>query len=191
MFAAWSLNSWRFSWQACIGSGTFAAMLIMASSAGAQTQTACIRCSGPEATYICTATSDEPFRDKAIGLFCASRIAANRQHHSCAALRADDPCTGGVSVSFAYDSTDSGSSMLPPATPPAQAQPQREVKKETDNNGEPETLTEFAKEAVDGSVTAVKKAGKATGDALKDTGNAIGDATKKTLKCLGSALNDC
>ena len=186
MFAVWSPFFCRFRGPACLIGGTFAASLIAAAPSAAQT--ACIRCSGPEAAYICTVTSEEPFRDKATGLYCASKIAAERQHHSCAATREGDPCTDGVSVSFAYSpSRDAGVMMPPPAAQPTEQQ----AKQEPEKKGEPETLVDLTKETVDGSVDAVKKAGKATGDAIKDTGRAIGDATKKTLKCLGSALNDC
>jgi hypothetical protein len=189
MFALWLQTAYLSSRQGGASAAAFAVSLIVTSPTLAQT--ACIRCTGPEATYICTAVSDEPFRDKAVGLFCASKIAVDRQHHSCAAIRAGDPCTGGVSVSFAYDGASGGETMLPPPAAPAPEPAEKQAKSEAAKNGEPETLTEFAKETVDGSVTAVKKAGQATGDALKDTGRAIGDATKKTLKCLGSALNDC
>jgi hypothetical protein len=191
MFAVWSQSSCRIPRRVCTMGVISAVSLIMGLPAAAQT--ACVRCTGPEATYICTATSDEPFRDKAVGLFCASKIAADRQHNSCAASRAGDPCTEGVSVSFAYDGGGEGS-MLPPTSPPPGPVEQRAEKqpdKQPGKNGEPETLVDLTKDTVDGSVDAVKKAGKATGDALKDTGRAIGDATKKTLKCLGSALNDC
>jgi hypothetical protein len=169
---------------------------LMSNVGMASAQTACVRCTGPEATYICTATSDEPFRDRAIGLFCAARIANDRRHHSCAALRAGDPCTGGISVSFAYDNSAAGVSPTPQTRPPApeRVQPERQSRE----NGEPATLGEFAEDTVEGTKNAVQKtgetigeAGKATGDAIKGAGRAIGDATKKTLKCLGSALNDC
>jgi hypothetical protein len=186
MFAVWSPFFCRFRGQLCLIGGTFAAALITASASAAQT--ACIRCTGPEAAYICTVTSEEPFRDKATGLYCASKIAADRQHRSCAATREGDPCADGVSVSFTYTPARDADLMTPaPAAQPTEEQ----AKKDPEKNGEPETLVDLTKETVDGSVDAVKKAGKATGDAIKDTGRAIGDATKKTLKCLGSALNDC
>lgn len=187
MFAVWSPFFCRFRRQACPIGGAFAAVLITAYPSAAQT--ACIRCTGPESTYICTVTSDEPFRDKAAGLYCASKIAGDRQHRSCAASREGDPCADGVSVTLAYRPGSEDSALTPPAGPP---QPiEQRAEKEPEEKGEPETLVDLTKETVDGSVEAVKKAGKATGDAIKDTGRAIGDATKKTLKCLGSALNDC
>jgi hypothetical protein len=188
MFAIWSPSFCRFPRQfRPIGVLFAVSMSLLASPSAAQT--ACIRCTGPEAIYICTVTSEEPFRDKAAGLYCASKLAADRQHRSCAASREGDPCAGGVSLSFAYNA---GRDDAPMTTPAADPQPaEKQAKKEPDKNGEPETLVDLTKETVDGSVNAVKKAGKATGDAIKDTGKAIGDATKKTLKCLGSALNDC
>jgi hypothetical protein len=165
------------------------ALLLLAGAASAQT--ACVRCTGPDATYSCTATSEERIADAALGLFCVSRIAGEHHHASCGVERGRSDC-GGLPVSYVYDQ-----GAVPGA--PLAAEPQAA---EAPGNGEPRTLDELTHGSVTASAKAVQKAGenlgttaanagKATVNAIKDAGKTVGDATKKTLKCLGSALNDC
>lgn len=154
-------------------------------------EVACVICTGPDQTYRCEVTGDAATA-ASTGLFCASRIAGEHAHESCAVQRASADCTGLV-VTYAYRE-DGANGTAAVAEPPAEP-------KEVDKS-EPKTLGEFTKDTVEGSAHAVKKAGenigsaankagKATTDAIKGAGTAIGNATKKTLKCLGSALNDC
>ena len=129
-----------------------------------------------------------------MGLFCASKLARERGHQSCATERGVTECDGAL-VEFAYDPAaapeafDTGGA----GQAPLDQQPE---------SGEPETLADLTKSAVDNSAKNMEKAGETLGDAarnageattnaLKGAGKAIGDATEKTLKCLGSALNDC
>jgi hypothetical protein len=152
---------------------------------------ACVRCTGPDVIYRCEATGDDVKAGDSVGLFCASRIAGDHAHASCAALRGIRDCDG-VAASYAYQAEG-----VPGAPDGADPSGPKVVDKK-----EPATLTEFTKDTVEGSANAMKKAGenigdaaskagKATTDAIKGAGAAIGNATKKTLKCLGSALNDC
>lgn len=161
-------------------------------AAGAQSS--CVRCTGPDATYYCTAESAENAEavpEKAAGLFCAAKVAGEYGHQSCATQREATVCDG-IPVTYAYDEK-----AAPGMNAPRWQQPRQTVKK-----NEPETLGEFAEDTAQASGDAVKNAGetigdaaknagKATTDAIKGAGKAIGDATKKTLNCLGSALNDC
>ena len=174
------------------GGATIAAAFLLLTAA-ASAQTVCVRCTGPDQTYACTAIADDPVPDAALGLFCVSRIAGEHNHASCSIERSSTSCDG-LAVSFDYDEN-----AVPGAA--ANADPKPETA-DTPNDGEPRTLGEFTKETVDASAKAVKKAGenigesaanagKAAADAIKSTGKTVGNATKKTLKCLGSALNDC
>ncbi|MGF1621804.1 MAG: hypothetical protein ACFCUR_14460 [Rhodomicrobiaceae bacterium] len=161
-------------------------------AAGAQSS--CVRCTGPDATYYCTAESAEnadAVSEKAAGLFCAARVASEYGHQICATQREATACDG-IPVTYAYDEQAA----------PGMNAPRWQEPRETRRKNEPETLGEFAKDTAQASGEAVKNAGdtigdaaknagKATTDAIKGAGKAIGDATKKTLKCLGSALNDC
>jgi len=168
--------------------------LFVISAAPGKSQTACVQCTGPETIYACEAVSDEKLSDRAVGFYCASRLARENQHRSCAVQRSATSCLGTPVRLFHEDE----SHVIPSReTPPDQAAVQRDQKPR-----EPETLGEFAKDTADASSRALQnagetigeaanKAGAATSDALEDAGSAIGDATKKTLKCLGSALNDC
>ena len=152
---------------------------------------ACVICTGPDQTYRCQITGGSA-EDAGVGLFCASRIASEHVHESCAAQRNVAQCDG-LLVTYAYGENEAAGAIATGDTP---AEPKNVDK------AEPKTLGEFTKDTVEGSANAVKKAGenigsaatkagKATTDAIKGAGTAIGDATKKTLKCLGSALNDC
>jgi len=160
----------------------------------AQAQTACVRCSSPDTTYLCEIRQDEPLPEGRAGLHCASRIADEHGHQSCAVQRGAASSCEGVQVTY-YGEDD----FVSPPIAAQQTEPAADGKAEKD---EPETLGEFADDTAEASSEAVKSAGEsisnaakdagqATSDALKNAGNAIGDATKKTLKCLGSALNDC
>ena len=152
---------------------------------------ACVICTGPAQTYRCQITGGTA-EDVGVGLFCASRIASEHSHESCAAQRNAAGCDG-LLVTYAYGDNEAVGAAATGETP---AEPKKVDK------AEPKTLGELTKDTVEGSANAVKKAGenigsaaskagKATTDAIKGAGTAIGDATKKTLKCLGSALNDC
>jgi len=150
-------------------------------------ETACVRCTGPDATYRCIATSEQPLASGAAGFFCASKIAGEHAHESCAVQRGATDCQG-LEVSYAYDETSPLGAI--------------EEGGNGNDDGEPSTLGEFTKDTVSTSAKTVKKAGEnigdaaskagsATANAIKGAGSAIGNATKKTWKCLGSALNDC
>lgn len=178
----------------CGGGASAAFGVVLAAISAAHAQTICVRCTGPEASYRCQTTAEMPVPEKSIGLFCASKLARERGHQSCATERGVTACDG-VLVEFAYDPAAApegfdaaGAGEAPPGQRP--------------ESGEPETLADLTKDAVDNSAKNMEKAGKTLGDAardagqatanaLKGAGKAIGDATKKTLKCLGSALNDC
>ncbi len=154
--------------------------------------TVCVRCSGPEAVYSCDTGDDLRAPERSAGLFCASRIARDYGHESCATQRGSADC-GGQRVRYDY---------------PEHSDPAIKTNKESDSSEsnsdiafrkrEPETLRELATDTIETSKNTIKKtgenigeAGKATRDAIKDAGEAIGTATQKTLRCLGSALNDC
>jgi hypothetical protein len=135
-----------------------------------------------------------PVSEKSIGLFCASKLARERGHQSCATERGVKACDGAI-VEFAYDPAAAPEAFNAGAAGPAPLDQQPE-------SAEPETLADLTNDAVDNSAKnmekagetlgeAARNAGQATTNALKGAGKAIGDATKKTLKCLGSALNDC
>lgn len=163
---------------------------LLLSATALSAQTACVRCTGPEQTYRCEATADEPIETRALGFFCATRIADEHSHESCATQRGVTDCHG-VPVSYVYEQVP-GIGMTPDDAAPADPKA----------GDEPRTLGEFTKDTVSASAKSVKKAGenigdaasnagKVTTDALKGAGSAIGNATKKTWNCLGSALNDC
>jgi hypothetical protein len=155
-------------------------------------QTACVQCTGPDATYLCSTTAPDGVSEKAVGYFCMSRVARERGHRSCAVQRTATDCDG-MLVHYVYD----------PGGAAFETQARQQERQDRDAEArEPETLGEFAEETANSSAKAIKKAGetigdaaqgagKATANALKGAGKAIGDATKKTLKCLGSALNGC
>lgn len=174
------------------GSAAFGVMLAAISAAHAQT--ICVRCAGPEASYRCQTTAEMPVSEKSIGLFCAAKLARERGHQSCATERGVKECDGPI-VAFAYDPAAAPEAFNAGGDGQAPLHQQPE-------SGEPETLADLTKNAVDNSAKNMEKAGETLGDAardagqattnaLKGAGKAIGDATKKTLKCLGSALNDC
>lgn len=167
-------------------------VLALAPAVAAAGEIACVRCTGPDQIYRCEVSGDAAPGASSVGLFCASRIASEHAHESCAAQRGVTDCAG-LTVSYAYgeDVAPGVAAIRPPSAEPKNA-----------GKNEPETLGEFTKETVQGSANAVKKAGEnigsaankagqATADAVKGAGAAISNATKKTLKCLGSALNDC
>lgn len=168
--------------------------LLMLATGPAMSQTACVQCTGPETTYACETVADEKLSERAVGFYCASRLARENEHRSCAVQRSATSCLG-TPVRFAYeDEAD--------AIPSQETQPDQAAVEPDQKPREPETLGEFAKDTADASSRALQnagetigdaanKAGEATSNALEDAGTAIGDATKKTLKCLGSALNDC
>ncbi len=168
--------------------------LSIAAAAAVHAETACVRCTGPDAVYSCETTRPDGSPVNGAGLYCASRLASERGHVACASQRNADGCTG-TPVQFVY-TEDSGPSQIG-----VNAAAESESGQETPQ-GEPATLGAFAKDTYHASTETVKKAGdnigdaaskagQATGDAIKGAGKAIGAATKKTLKCLGSALNDC
>jgi hypothetical protein len=165
-----------------------AALAAMRISHPALAQSVCVHCTGPDQDYVCNVSAEGFIPAKPIGLFCASKIAGEHSHESCAVQNTPTACTG-VEVSYVYRADSPGSLAAEPQD--VNAAP-----------GEPATLGEFTKDTVNASAKSVKKAGEnigeaasnagsATANAIKGAGNAIGDATKKTLKCLGSALNDC
>src|SRR3990172_12239844 len=69
--------------------------------AKAKTQTACVRCTGPDRTYRCNVMADDFVPSEAARYFCMSQIAREHVHESCAVLRGAVSCDG-VDASYVY-----------------------------------------------------------------------------------------
>jgi hypothetical protein len=134
-------------------------------AAHAGTQTACVRCSGPERIYRCNVMSDDTVPSEATRYFCMSQIARDHVHESCSVLRGAASCDG-VDVGYVYQDgagdQPTGSARAAPSAP-AEA-------------NEPGVLADITRSAVEASIKA---------------GQVVGEATKRTWKCLGAALNGC
>jgi hypothetical protein len=168
--------------------GAVTGLLWCLAPASADSEFACVRCTGPDQTYRCKAMSDDPVPAQALGYFCMTQIAREHTHDSCAVVRSAAAQCSGQDVTYVYQDqigddrpAIAGQSEPPPA-----------------GNVPPATVADMTKGTVDSAAAAGKavgdatvKAGKAVGDATVKAGQAVGDATKRTLKCLGSALNDC
>jgi hypothetical protein len=168
------------------------AILTAAIALPAWAESACVQCSGPDASYTCNAYDTHPIPGEAVALFCTRRIADDYGHKVCAVERNAKTCTG-LAVHFTYMPEDTD-------VPPIEAR--RGAQEKSGASAEPETLGELAKDGYDASKETVKNTGKAIGqaakkagtatvDAIEGAGESINKATKKTIECLGSALSNC
>jgi hypothetical protein len=153
--------------------GAFTVLLCSAAPVSADSEMACVRCTGPDQTYRCRAMSEDTVPSQALSYFCMSQIARDNVHESCAVVRNASQCDG-RDVSYVYqDGVGDIPATAGTETPPAEKAPG--------------TVADMTRSTVEATV----KAGKAVGDATVKAGQAVGNATKRTLKCLGSALNGC
>lgn len=178
----------------CPGLGAVLILIFGMLSLDAAERSVCVKCFGPEQVYNCGATTDRSISERELQMFCISRLALDYAHQTCGVERGETQCEG-KTIIYAYESE----TALPtvPLTNDGSAIAENEV-----GSGEPATLGEFTKEAVDSSKNTISQVGKKFGDAardagettvnsVQDAGKAISNATQKTLKCLGSALKEC
>ncbi len=186
-----------------------ALLLLIAGQGHARAQNSqdyCIKCTGPDETYVCRIVSDTPnVRGKK--LLCIMNIARENNHDSCTASAQSTGCSGVLvqyDISGTMPRTGNSQTGATAPTAPAPASPTKTTRKK-----EPETLVEFTKKATLATKKGIKNAGKDTKKVLKKTGKAISKtgskikhftskvgrnikkASKTTLKCLTSLFFNC
>jgi hypothetical protein len=178
-------------------------MLVMPAVA----QPLCIRCTGPDATYVCRVENwQAPAADPRLRLYCITEIARAAGHQSCAAVRTETgPCEGqelvlagpgGVEPAAAevprLDAPDQQSTEplaaddIPPVASPA---PPGETAAAP---AAPADGPGSADDTINGGPSsAIGNAAKSAGEALSSAGKAAGEAAKKSWDCLTSLFSDC
>lgn len=188
----------------------FAAVLSFADPAGAS-DSYCVSCSGPQATYLCEVSIPEGVvPTQSPQLYCAYKLASDGHHASCASRRAEAASCQGEARKLAY----LGPSLSGPATVadplpesgtpvPADASdlPTAEVAIETTLEQTQLPETEEASATI-GSEDAAKDASRVTDAPIEDpaapddqaersTGDKIAGVAKSAFNCLASFFKEC
>lgn len=168
---------------------------LCAALASAQAGEICIRCTGPEQTYRCSVLgADAPADQRRLGFFCASRIAQDEDHATCAAVRKEKQCQG-APRSYVYDATARVPGPLADERTEDQAS-------EHEQDGPPRTVVDLTREtarqteeslekAADRTVETTRTIGERVRDAAEGTAGAVENATRATIRCIGSLFDDC
>lgn len=158
----------------------------------------CVKCTAPAQTYRCTVAGEGAPADlRRQGFYCASRIAADEDHDTCAAVRREKQCSG-EPRRYVYDASAPVPQVLEPRRDdeaPASGRAKRK-------DGPPETMVELTREtarqteesleeAADETVETTRGVGEQVGDAVQDAAGAVDRAARNTVKCIGSWFNDC
>ena len=172
---------------------------LCAALASAQAGEICIRCTGPEQTYRCSVLgADAPADQRRLGFYCASRVAQDEDHSTCAAVRKEKQCQG-ARRSYVYDATARVPGPLADERPEDQG---REAERELEQDGPPRTVVDLTREtarqteeslekAADQTVETTRTIGERVRDAAEGTAGAVENATRATIRCIGSLFDDC
>jgi len=163
----------------------------------AQSDEICVRCTGPAQTYRCTVQGDDAPKDlRGRGFYCASRIAEDEHHASCAAVRREMQCQG-EPRSYVFDAAKPLPGVLAHIEEPVQ-----EEVRDKEKAGPPETVEELTREtarrtgeslekAADQTVKTTRGIGEQVRDAVAGAAGAVDRAARGTVKCIGSWFDDC
>ncbi len=159
----------------------------------------CIRCTAPEQTYRCTVLGDAaPADHRRRAFYCASRIAQDEDHATCAAVRRETQCQG-APRSYVYDA----STPLPaPLTDEPADGDATQAGREVEKKGPPETVVDLTREtarqteesleeAAEQTVETTRGLGERVRDAAGEAAGAVDRATRATIRCIGSLFDDC
>ncbi|MFP3920696.1 MAG: hypothetical protein ACLFPA_07495 [Dichotomicrobium sp.] len=167
---------------------------------GIEASEICIKCTAPAQTYRCTlAGEDAPADLRLRGFHCASRIAADEDHGTCAVVRKQRQCPG-EPRQYVYDSN----APAPPALiPPADGGDiGKAATRKKNGDGPPDTVVELSRETARQTGESLEEAAKDTaettrgvgeqvGDAVRNAAGAVGRAARDTVTCVGSWFNEC
>lgn len=184
---------------------------VVVGTPAARSESYCIACQGPDATYRCV-VADTPEGgppDPRNQIRCVKELATAGQHQRCSVERfSASGCEGPVRV-IANAALDAPEAGVPPeggsAAPGEGTAPPSGVAKDPLSNPvppetpkSPSTVAEVAhdtaqatKKGLDGVSSAVTTSVEKAGDGIKDAGSAIGSAAAKTWRCLKSFFDDC
>jgi len=161
----------------------------LASDTGAaRADQVCVKCSAPAATYRCELTgADVPSDARRVGFYCASRIARDEQHSTCAVVRREEQCAG-QRRSYVFDASAPvpGSLLGDPEGSSTQPEEARKTR-----NGPPETVEELTRETARRTGESLERAAKETVETTRGIGEHVGDAARATWRCIGSLFDEC
>ncbi|RIA56369.1 hypothetical protein [Dichotomicrobium thermohalophilum] len=173
--------------------------LLTTSATSARAGEICIRCTAPEQTYRCAVVGNEVPADlRRRGFYCASRIAKDEGHDTCAAVRKETQCQG-VQRSYVYDPH---AAVPGPLADESQAGTEDEAERTEDDDGPPKTVVDLTREtarqteesleeAADQTVETTRGVGERVRDAAGTAATAVEEATRTTIRCIGSLFDDC
>lgn len=166
----------------------------------------CVSCSGPQASYLCEVTiPDGVVASQSPQLYCAYRLASDGHHASCASRRADAASCQGEPRKLAYE----GPSLTTPAVTIPEAAPVEPALPADSAAPEPVTGDAATDQAVDPAASpepaapADEDAGKDTSrvgeedvavpleDSEPSTGDKIAGVAKSAFNCLASFFKEC
>lgn len=157
----------------------------------------CIKCTSPAKTYRCALLGeDAPVQLRHRGFYCASRIADEEDHQTCAAVRRETQCAG-ERRDYVYDPTapvpgplveDEDGEALEQPPQPKDGPPGTvaELTQETARQTE-----EGLKKAADQTVETTRGVGEQVSDAVRGAAGAVDRAARATFRCLGSWFDEC
>lgn len=155
----------------------------------------CIKCTTPSQTYRCTVVGEEVPADlRRQGFYCASRIAADEDHGTCAVVRKEKQCLG-EPRRYVYDAdAPAPQALIPPEGGGDTGQASTQEKKD----GPPETMVDLTRETarqteknLEDAAETTRGIGEQVSDAVRNAAGAVGRAARDTAKCIGSWFDEC